>query len=156
MRTALVLAIAAFALVVPSAANAAPPANDDFAAASNIASAPFSDSVQLDGASTGEPQICNFQTQSVWYRYSPASPAGVRIDMDGSSFGVVFNLYRAFGTGLGLQVRKRVTPFAFSYTFTPDDATIGNITFKAIAALSGARDALPADNEIVSLPTKVN
>ena len=96
MRTAFALALASLALALPSAANAAPPTNDDFAAASNISSLPFSDSVQLDGAGTqpGEPQICNFQAQSVWYRYAPSSPIGVRIDMDGSQFGVVFNVYR--------------------------------------------------------------
>jgi hypothetical protein len=103
VRTALALALAFLALALPSAANAAPPANDAFAAASNITSLPFSDSIQLDGAGTepGEPQICNFQAQSVWYRYAPSSPTGVRIDMDGSQFGVVFNVYRAFGSGIG-------------------------------------------------------
>ena len=50
----------------------------------------------------------------------------------------------------------RVTSFASSYTFTPDDATMGKVTFKAIATLQDAHDALPADNEAISSPTKVN
>jgi len=55
-----------------------------------------------------------------------------------------------------LPTRNRVTSVAFSYTFTPDDASIGKVTFKAVANLLGARDALPADNEAVAPPTKVN
>ena len=50
----------------------------------------------------------------------------------------------------------RTTPFVFSYTFTPDDAALGKVTFRAIATINGARDALPADNEAIAAPTKVN
>ena len=49
----------------------------------------------------------------------------------------------------------RATTFAISYTFGPDDARFGKVTFQAIATLVGARDAVPADNAIVALPTKV-
>jgi hypothetical protein len=52
---------------------------------------------------------------------------------------------------------NRTTDFNFSYTFTSDDASIGKVTFKAVAAITNARDALPADNEaIASPPTKVS
>lgn len=51
---------------------------------------------------------------------------------------------------------NRTTDFNFSYTFTGADAQLGKVTFKAVAYLSGARDALPADNEAVASPTKVN
>ena len=50
---------------------------------------------------------------------------------------------------------NRTTDFDFSYTFTADDARIRKVTFKAIANLIGARDALPADNEAIAPPTKV-
>jgi len=50
----------------------------------------------------------------------------------------------------------RTTDFKFSYTFTSADATLGKVTFKAVASLVGARDAVPADNEAIALPTKVN
>jgi hypothetical protein len=50
----------------------------------------------------------------------------------------------------------RTTDFKFSYTFTSTDASLGKVTFKAVASLIGARDALPADNEAVALPTKVS
>lgn len=51
---------------------------------------------------------------------------------------------------------NRTTDFNFSYTFTPDDASVGKVTFKAIAFPLDARDALPADNEAIAAPTKVN
>jgi PKD repeat protein len=50
----------------------------------------------------------------------------------------------------------RTTDLKLSYTFTSADAALGKITFKAVAGLLNARDALPADNEAVALPTKVN
>lgn len=50
---------------------------------------------------------------------------------------------------------NRTTDFAFSYTFTADDASIGKVTFRAVAVIVGARDALPADNEAIAPPTKV-
>jgi len=51
---------------------------------------------------------------------------------------------------------NRTTSFSFSYTFTSDDAAIGKVTFKAVANLINARDALPADNEAIASPTKVS
>jgi PKD repeat protein len=51
---------------------------------------------------------------------------------------------------------NRTTDFAFSYTFTSDDASVGKVTFRAVATILGARDALPADNEAIASPTKVS
>jgi PKD domain len=50
---------------------------------------------------------------------------------------------------------NRTTTFEFSYTFTSDDATLGKITFKAVATILNARDALPGDNERIAAPPKV-
>jgi PKD repeat protein len=50
---------------------------------------------------------------------------------------------------------NRTTNFNFSYTFTSADAQVGKVTFKAVANMVGARDALPADNEAIAPPTKV-
>src|SRR6266550_3826185 len=55
-----------------------------------------------------------------------------------------------------MNPRNGTTDFAFSYTFTADDATIGKVSFRAVAVISGARDALPADNEAIAPPTKVS
>jgi len=54
-----------------------------------------------------------------------------------------------------VRAGNRTTAFYFSYTFTSEDARVGKVTFKAIATLLDARDALPADNEVVALPTRV-
>ena len=44
----------------------------------------------------------------------------------------------------------RATTFKFSYTFTPNDATIGKVTFKAVATIVNSNDALPSDNTAIS------
>ncbi len=51
---------------------------------------------------------------------------------------------------------NRTVPFDFSYTFTPDDAAVGKVTFQAIATIVNARDAQSADNVAISPPAKVN
>jgi hypothetical protein len=51
---------------------------------------------------------------------------------------------------------NRTTDFTFNYTFTSEDASIGKVTFRAQARIENGRDALPADNEAISSPTKVN
>jgi PKD repeat protein len=51
---------------------------------------------------------------------------------------------------------SRITPVSLSYTFTNDDATVGKVTFKAVVYIVNARDALPADNEAITTPTKVS
>lgn len=51
---------------------------------------------------------------------------------------------------------NRTTDFKFSYTFTAEDAALGKVTFKAVATIVDARDALPTDNEAIGMPTKVS
>ena len=75
------------------------------------------------------------------------------------------DLYRSTASGfvyfasstqsVPLRGGNRTTDFAFNYTFTSDDAALGKITFKAVASIVDRRDALLADNEAISLPTKV-
>src|SRR5205814_1649968 len=55
-----------------------------------------------------------------------------------------------------MNPKNGTTEFAFSYTFTGDDAQIGKVTFRAVAVVAGVRDALPADNEVIASPTKVS
>jgi PKD repeat protein len=50
----------------------------------------------------------------------------------------------------------RGTPFSFNYTFTSQDALVGKVTFRTMATVLGARDALAADNEAIASPTTVN
>ena len=49
----------------------------------------------------------------------------------------------------------RTTGFDFSYTFTPDDGASGKVTFRAEAAIVGARDSVPGDNQAIAPPTGV-
>jgi PKD repeat protein len=79
---------------------------------------------------------------------------------------VQVELYKSFPGGFdhigGLRqyvpIRSggRTTDFKFSYTFTPEDASIGKVTFMAVAHIVDSRDALPADNEAIAPPTKVS
>jgi PKD repeat protein len=50
---------------------------------------------------------------------------------------------------------NRAVPFAFSYTFTPQDAAQGSVTFRTVANIRGFRDAKPDDNQVVAV-TKVS
>jgi hypothetical protein len=50
---------------------------------------------------------------------------------------------------------NRTTPFDFTYTFTGDDAVAGKVSFEAVATIVNARDAQPADNTALALPTTV-
>ncbi len=50
---------------------------------------------------------------------------------------------------------NRTTRFEFSYTFTKENAQLGKINFKAVAVVVNGRDAIPTNNEAISLPTKV-
>jgi len=60
---------------------------------------------------------------------------------------------------LTLQVPARATGkvrFPFAYTFTPDDAAAGKVAFRAEVQLAyPSTDALPADNEAISIATTV-
>jgi hypothetical protein len=96
-----VLAMLSFANGGP--ASASPPDNDLFANAQAVSSLPFTDSGDLNGTSTepGEPQVCNSQSQSVWYSFTFAVATAVKIDLTGSDFGVVANIYQSFGSGIG-------------------------------------------------------
>jgi PKD repeat protein len=55
-----------------------------------------------------------------------------------------------------VQSGNKTTPVTFSYTFSNDDAAIGKVTFEVIAQILGGRDAIPADNTAIALPTRVN
>ncbi|MFI5836721.1 PKD domain-containing protein [Micromonospora sp. NPDC051300] len=47
------------------------------------------------------------------------------------------------------------TSFSFAYTVTPQDAVAGKVTFRAVAAVAEHRDALGADNELLSAPVRI-
>jgi hypothetical protein len=47
------------------------------------------------------------------------------------------------------------TRFAFTYTITQADGTVGKVSFKAVATILDHRDVSPGDNELISAPIKV-
>ncbi|MFG2054463.1 PKD domain-containing protein [Micromonospora sp. NPDC048930] len=55
-----------------------------------------------------------------------------------------------------VQPAGKTVAFSFSYTVTAEDQAAGKITFRAVAALRPNRDALGADNELLSTPVRVN
>jgi hypothetical protein len=83
-------------------------------------------------------------------------PETVRVELFASVTGTAgFAPVGSLTQSVPVRSENRTTPFAFSYTFTADDAAAGKVTFKAVATIVGARDALPADNAVVALPTKI-
>jgi hypothetical protein len=67
-----------------------------------------------------------------------------------------FQLVSTLTQSVPVRSSNRTTDFAFSYAFTSGDASVGKVTFKAVATILGARDALPADNEAIASPTKMS
>lgn len=90
--------LAGAALGLPASAHAAPPANDAFAGAHQIAALPFSDSVDtteatLDGDDQAVAAACGLDpsfvaSNSVWYAYTPAADETIAIDTSGSDYAV--------------------------------------------------------------------
>jgi PKD domain len=79
----------------------------------------------------------------------------VRIDLYRSTVGG-FVQFASSTQSVPVRGGNKTSDFAFNYTFTAEDASLGKVTFKAVATIVDRRDALPADNEAISLPTKVN
>jgi hypothetical protein len=104
-RLLCIVAVLALATVaIPATANATPPPNDDFANATVISSLPFSDTVNNSEATSeeGEPQVCAFATQTVWYSFTPSSDVVVLADMTGSSTSATnLNIYEQTSSGFG-------------------------------------------------------
>jgi hypothetical protein len=84
-------------------------------------------------------------------------PETVRVDFYKSDLasGDGFRQIGSLTQSVPVRPANRTTSFAFNYTFTDEDATVGKVAFKAVATLQGAHDALPADNQAISSPTKV-
>jgi PKD repeat protein len=75
---------------------------------------------------------------------------------------VTVQLFKGTPQGFTFVAEKRVAVkegktvrVTFNYRFTAADASIGRVTFKVVTLLDGYRDALPADNEALTSPTKV-
>lgn len=77
-------AVALTAALVPGAAHAAPPSNDDFADATVIGSLPFKSTVDTREGTVAndDPSHCWWATSSVWFRYTAPADGFVRMATD--------------------------------------------------------------------------
>jgi PKD repeat protein len=83
-------------------------------------------------------------------------PETVQVELQKSVAGGGWQQVGVLTQAVPIRSGNRTTNFDFSYTFTADDASLGKVSFQAIATIQGAHDAIPADNTFISLPTRVN
>jgi PKD repeat protein len=79
-------------------------------------------------------------------------PETVRLDLYRSISGGGFELIASSMQFTPVRSGNRTTEFSFNYTFSPQDAQVGKVTFRVIVSLVNARDAFTADNEAFSTP----
>lgn len=79
-------------------------------------------------------------------------PETVRIELYRSTAGGGFEWIATSTQFVPVRQGNRTTQFSFNYTFSPQDAQAGKVTFKALVFIEGARDAFQADNEAISVP----
>jgi hypothetical protein len=109
---ALSLVSLAAVAALPAAAVAAAPSNDDFDAATVVATVPFSDSIDTREATTAsdDPGRC-FINNSVWYRFTPDHDMTVRITVAGSSYDAIIGLFTgARGSLQDLDCGRQLVP----------------------------------------------
>jgi PKD repeat protein len=82
-------------------------------------------------------------------------PETVQVDLYKSVAGGFDQLVATRTQAVPVAHGGRTTGFDFRYTFTAEDGAAGKVTFRAVATLVGARDALPADNQAIAPPTAV-
>jgi hypothetical protein len=98
-------------------------------------------------AHVGQTIAINVYVQNAHY------PESVRVDLSKSIPGG-FSQVGSLTQSVPVKQAGQSTRFAFTYTVTTDDKATGKITFRADATI-GHRDALPADNELLSTPVGI-
>lgn len=78
-----------------------PPANDRFDGAEDVASLPFSATLDNTSASMelGESSVCGFPFRSVWYTFTPSETMTIRIQNTSPVYGAI-DIFRADGPGI--------------------------------------------------------
>ncbi|MEW2329687.1 PKD domain-containing protein [Micromonospora chersina] len=99
-------------------------------------------------ARVGQTVTVEVQVQNTRYEENVQVDLYKSIAGDYSPIGALKKLVPVRDTG-------KTTPFAFTYTVTADDLALGKLTFRAAADVSPNRDAIPADNELLSTPVKI-
>jgi PKD domain len=83
-------------------------------------------------------------------------PENVQVELFKSVAGGTWQQVGVLTQDVPVRNGNRTTDFSFSYTFAPEDAVFGKVSFQAVATIQGARDAYLSDNNFISLPTKVD
>jgi hypothetical protein len=128
----------------------AAPTNDNFANATSVPSLPFNSVVNTADSTTepGEPQVCNFMSQTVWYSFTPSTNTMVSADNSGTAFATGLNVYQASGPGLfGLNFlgcAQGPNPVTFSAQAGTTYYIQTGILFGAVGDLHVNLHALPA------------
>jgi hypothetical protein len=149
------LVVFSFVALGGSTTALAVPTNDNFGSATAILSLPFSDVVNTAGATTepGEPQPCNFMSQTVWYSFKPATTQVVTADNIGTGFVTDLNVYQQTGSGFGglsfLGCSQNSNPVIFT-------AQAGTTYFIQTGILFGAAGDLHVNLHAVPPPPNDN
>jgi hypothetical protein len=99
-------------------------------------------------AHAGQTIAINVEVQNTRY------PETVQVDLYRVSPGG-FEPVDSLTQSVAVQPDNRTTRFSFTYLVTEADRTVGKVSFNAVAAIVGHRDAAPTDNEMMSPPVKV-
>ena len=130
----------------------------------------------FDGRSASANQVIQVRTRDVAITKLSApqsASAGqtrtitVSVNSKAYSETVKIDLYRSVAGGFEyIETQTKVVParstnrtvaYSFNYTFTSSDASIGKVTFYAVATIVDGRDIYPSDNQAYSSPpTRVN
>ena len=82
-------------------------------------------------------------------------PEMVRLELYRSIPGGSFELIATSTQFVPVRSGNRTSQFTFNYTFSPQDAQFGKITFKVMVFIENVGDDFPADNEAISTPPTV-
>ncbi len=112
--------------ITVSLRQASPPANDDFEAATTIATLPFSEQVDIREAAMelGEPSGCGGILQSVWYAFRPDTTRFISVDAAGSHISArIINVYQSVGPGMQGLAHLGCHTFFSAFTFSAQAGT---------------------------------
>jgi hypothetical protein len=151
--------------IVPPPPTLPPPANDNFANATSIASLPFTDILSNGGATTepGEPSPpCAPVVSTVWYSFTPPADMLIAADTLGSNFNTVLTAFtgsdfaslqpvgcQAFGNRLVLNLRAGTTYYFQVGGFFSET---GNLVFNVAPFVGPENDNFANATSIGSLP----
>ncbi len=66
-----------------------------------------------------------------------------------------YELFGSLTQSVPIRPANQAQLFSFNYSFTSQEAAIGNVTFRVVATITNGRDSYPQDNELISFATKV-